>query len=190
MIAADPVQRSQRTFRALLAAVAHPGRVTPLAEPVDAPDELHPALAAAALALLDRDVAVWVAPHAPARVGAWLTAATGCRRTAAPAEADFAVILDPIDALPLVRWNAGTPVDPEQSATLLVRVDSIIGGTCARLAGPGIEGSMTVAPLGLPEPFWREWAANTARYPLGIDCFFFDAGRVIGLPRTSAEQPA
>lgn len=190
MIAVDPVHRSQRTFRALLAALAHPGRVRRLDESVDAPNELPGALAAAALALLDRDVAVWVAPSASARVGAWLTAATGCRLIAAPAEADFAVILDPVDALPLDRWNAGSPVDPEQSATLLVRVEALAGGTRVRLAGPGIERSVPVALQGLPEPFWREWAANTACYPQGVDCFFFEATSVMGLPRTAAEQPA
>jgi len=186
----DPVHVAQRTFRALLSALAHPGRVTTLDEVFDAPAELGCALAAGAFALFDREVAVWLPPPARAGVGAWLAARTACRLVAAPAEADFAVLLDAQQALPLDRWNAGTPEDPERSASLLVRVDALSGGPPISLAGPGIENAVTIEPYGIPPRFWREWAANTASYPLGVDCFFFDACYVMGLPRTAKERPA
>jgi alpha-D-ribose 1-methylphosphonate 5-triphosphate synthase subunit PhnH len=186
----DPVHSAQRTFRALLSALAHPGRVTPIDEFVEAPPELGCALAAGAFTLFDRDVAVWIAPHAAADAGAWLTAETGCRLVSSPAEADFAVLLDAQDALPLERWNGGTPEEPERSASLLLRVEALSGGPQVSLAGPGIETAATVEPCGIPARFWLEWAANAASYPLGVDCFFFAARSVMGLPRTVKERPA
>lgn len=191
MIADDSVHVAQRTFRALLWALAHPGRVTALDECfVEAPAEMGPALAAGASALFDREVAVWTAPHGAAGVRAWLAAKTGCRLVSAPAEADFAVLLDARDALPLDRWNAGTPEDPERSASLLVRVHALSGGPPILLSGPGIENAVTIEPDGLSSRFWSEWAGIVAGYPLGIDCFFFDARGVMGLPRTALERPA
>jgi alpha-D-ribose 1-methylphosphonate 5-triphosphate synthase subunit PhnH len=189
VIARDPVHVAQRTFRALLSALAHPGRVVPIDEFSDAPPELGGALAAAAFALFDRDVAVWIAPRTAPAVRAWC-AQTGCRFVASPVEADFAVLLDVGDALPLERWNSGTSEDPERSASLLLGVDALSGGMRVELAGPGIENGIPIDPRGPTPRFWREWAANTARYPLGIDCFFFDARNVMGLPRTAGERPA
>ena len=188
MIADDPVHVTQRTFRALLAALAHPGRIVPIDEIVDSPAGVGAALAAAALTLLDRDVRVWLAPHAAETIGAWLTALTRCRLTASPADADFVLILEPRDALPLEQWNAGTLLDPEGSATLLVALEALSGGFTTQLTGPGIERSVSVAPRGLPHRFWLQWAANAERYPRGVDCLLFDARSVMGLPRTAVES--
>lgn len=187
MIAGDPVHLTQRTFRALLAALAHPGRIVPIDETVDAPAGVGAALAAAALTLLDRDVGVWLAPHAAETIGAWLVALTRCRVTCSPADADFALILEPRDALPLEQWNPGTLLDPEGSVTLLVALEALSGGFATQLTGPGIERSVSIAPRGLPHRFWPQWAANAERYPRGVDCFFFDARGVMGLPRTAVK---
>jgi alpha-D-ribose 1-methylphosphonate 5-triphosphate synthase subunit PhnH len=185
VIAGDPVHVTQRTFRALLAALAHPGRIVHIDGTVDAPAGVSAALAAAAFALLDRDVRVWLAPHAAEEISAWLVALTRCRLTSSPADADFALILDACDALPLERWNPGTLLDPEHSVTLLVALEALAGGFTTHLTGPGIERSISVAPCGLPHRFWPQWAANAERYPRGVDCFFFDARSVMGLPRTA-----
>lgn len=190
MNVADLEHCAQRTFRALLGALSHPGRLSAVTEPIDAPAGLGCALAAGALALFDREVVVWIASSERSGIGAWLVAKTGCRLVSEPAQAQFALILDPQDALPLDRWNPGTPEDPEESATLFVRVDDCTGGAPVTLAGPGIEYTVTVAPRALPAAFWPDWAANTARYPMGVDCFFFDDRGVVGLPRTARRLPA
>lgn len=182
----DPVHAAQRTFRTLLAALAYPGRLAAIDDAMrTAPHRMSPALAAAALALFDDEVAVWLPQAAHAETAAWLRAHTGCRFATDPAEAEFAVILDPVDALPLTRWNPGTPEDPETSTTLLVQVESLDGGETASLRGPGIATEIGFAPRALGAAFWEGWAQNAARYPLGVDCFVFDAARVGGLPRTT-----
>jgi alpha-D-ribose 1-methylphosphonate 5-triphosphate synthase subunit PhnH len=178
----DTVHTAQRTFRALLHALAHPGRVTPIEDLPEAPAPLSRAVGAAARALLDRDVSMWIDTDDGA--AEWLKAMTGTRITTDPAHAHFAVITDARNIAGLARWNAGTAEDPEASATLLVQVESLTGGLPVTLTGPGIEGAIVFAPLGIAPAFWIEWAVNTAQYPLGVDVLFFDQHAVVGLPRT------
>lgn len=177
----ETVHTMQRTFRALLHALAHPGRITAVDDLPDVPAPLSPALGASARTLFDPDVAVWIA--ADDAVTAWLRDETGVRIVADPSAAQFVVITDPDGVAPLARWNAGTAEDPETSATLLVQVPALSGGPSVALTGPGIEDEIVFAPRGLGAAFWPEWTVNVARYPLGIDIFFFDLLAVAGLPR-------
>ena len=57
---ADPVHDSQRFFRGLLTAMAHPGRLVTLEGAPQGPKPLDPATAAAALTLLDYDTPLWI----------------------------------------------------------------------------------------------------------------------------------
>jgi len=185
----DPVHVAQRTFRALLAALAHPCREVTIDEELGAPSELGPALAAAALTLLDRDTAVWLDP---ARIAAraWLAARTGCRFVTAREQAQFGIILEAETLSPLARWPAGTAEDPEDSATLLVRVRDFDGTFEVALTGPGIESEASLGSVSLTRRFWTEWMDNVSRYPLGVDCFLFTSTGVVGLPRTTRVAPA
>ena len=67
---------------------------------------------------------------------------------------------------------------------------ALTGGPAVRLTGPGIRGTATLAPAGLRPSFWREVAANNARYPLGVDCLLVAGAEVIGLPRSTIVGPA
>ena len=184
----ERVHVAQRTYRTLLGALAHPGRVIAIADPLDAPAPFTAASAAAAFALFDADVAVWLAAHFEA-AASWLSDVTGSRRIDDPSQAAFGVIdasaLESFD-----RWSIGTAEEPESSATLLVHVDALTGGAPVLLRGPGIDGEIVFAPLGLPAAFWNLWAQNAACYPRGVDCFLFDDAAVAGLPRTTHRVPA
>ncbi|HEY4439991.1 MAG TPA: phosphonate C-P lyase system protein PhnH [Candidatus Elarobacter sp.] len=184
----ETIHTAQRTFRALLDAVAYPGRVTPIVDLPAVPAGLSPALGACARTLFDPDVAVWVA-GVDGGAAAWLRDETGARIVREPAAAQFVVITDLRDVAPLGRWNAGTVEDPETSATLLVQVDALSGGRDVVLAGPGIEDEIVIAPHGLDAQFWDAWAVNAARYPLGVDLFLFDPRAVAGVPRTVRATP-
>lgn len=56
----DPVFDSQRSFRAVLEATSHPGRIIDVGTPIGAPPPLHPATAAICLALVDFETPVWI----------------------------------------------------------------------------------------------------------------------------------
>jgi alpha-D-ribose 1-methylphosphonate 5-triphosphate synthase subunit PhnH len=184
----ETVHTAQRTFRALLHALAHPGRITPLEDLPEMSSALSPAVGAFARTMFDVDVTVWIGA-ASDTARAWLTATTGVRIVPDAAAAHFAVITDAREIAPLARWSAGTAEDPETSATLLVQVDALSGGPNIALTGPGIDGEILFAPCGLTAEFWSEWSANAGRYPLGVDVFFADAHAVVGLPRTVRGRP-
>src|SRR3546814_8636166 len=57
---ADPVHDSQRLFRGLLTALAHPGRAVTLSGAPEGPLPLDPATTAAALTLLDGETPLWL----------------------------------------------------------------------------------------------------------------------------------
>ena len=82
---ADPVLESQSAFRALMRAMARPGRAEALPGLEHAPPPLSPVAAAVALTLIDHDTPVWLdAPLAVQAVRAWLAFHTGAPVIEAP----------------------------------------------------------------------------------------------------------
>jgi alpha-D-ribose 1-methylphosphonate 5-triphosphate synthase subunit PhnH len=82
-------------------------------------------------------------------------------------------------------FDSGTAEYPERSATLIVQVQSLLGGTGRRLKGPGIAGEARLEVAGASKAFWTWMAANHALFPCGADVVL-SAGRVIAaLPRTT-----
>lgn len=180
----DPTLDSQRIFRSLLEAMAHPGRIVDVAVELQAPSPLHPAAAAACLTMLDFDTPLWL-DEAAARPDAveWLRFHSGAPIVSRPQAARFALIADP-QGMP-DTFDSGTAEYPERSATLIVQVQSLLGGTGRRLRGPGIADEARLEVAGLPDAFWTWMAANHALFPCGVDVVL-SAGRVIAaLPRTT-----
>ena len=180
----DPTLDSQRIFRSLLEAMAHPGRIVDVAVELQAPSPLHPAAAAACLTLLDFDTPLWL-DEAAARPDAveWLRFHSGAPIVSRPQAARFALIADP-QGMP-DTFDSGTAEYPERSATLIVQVQSLLGGTGRRLRGPGIADEARLEVAGVPDAFWTWMAANHALFPCGVDVVL-SAGRVIAaLPRTT-----
>lgn len=184
----DPVHDAQRTFRALLDALARPG-ISHTTASVTPPPGLTTSCAAAALTLLDLETSVWLQAHCSediksADIKSWLLFHTGCRFTDNPQQADFALIWTVSHGLSLQDFNWGTPEYPEASTSLLIQCPSLHGGNAITLQGPGILGEMTV-DVSLSHSFWQQWQQMTRHYPLGVDAWCFADNRVMGLPRTS-----
>lgn len=183
---AEPVFGAQRSFRALMDALANPGLPQRL-EDAEHPDALPAELAAVTLTLCDHDTAVWLDPALAANeaVVAWLRFQTGAPLTAEPAQAQFALAAN-LEALPaLNRFALGTDEYPDRSTTIALAVPSLEGGPALTLRGPGIKGSRTIAPTGLPADFVAQWAENRMLFQRGVDLLLVAVGRVIGLPRTT-----
>ena len=183
---ADPTLDSQRIFRSLLEAMAHPGRIVDVAVELQAPSPLHPAAAAACLTMLDFDTPLWldVAAARPEAVE-WLRFHSGAPIVSRPQAARFVLIADPQRMPSPDTFDSGTAEYPERSATLIVQVQSLLGGTGRRLRGPGIADEARLEVAGVPDAFWTWMAANHALFPCGVDVVL-SAGRVIAaLPRTT-----
>jgi alpha-D-ribose 1-methylphosphonate 5-triphosphate synthase subunit PhnH len=179
----NPVHDSQQTFRSLLDALARPGILQTTA-PLTPPQGLSPGCAAACLTLLDLETTVWLQPGISESVQAWLLFHTGCRFTAQPQTADFAVIAQ-IETMPrLEEFNWGTAEYPEASTSLLIQLPTLQGAGAATLQGPGILATITLQTP-LLKDFWQQWQAMTIHYPLGLDAWCFADRQVLGLPRTA-----
>ncbi|HEX7913444.1 MAG TPA: phosphonate C-P lyase system protein PhnH [Paraburkholderia sp.] len=182
----DPVHDTQAVFRTLLDTLSRPGTVGVVEDVLPEARAAHAELAAfaALLTLCDYATPVWLA-QADTALGSALRFHTGAPLADEPEQAAFAYIHDAVALPPLERFAPGTAESPEQSVTLLIRVDALSGGAPVVLSGPGIQHTTTIAPVGLPERFWRERAALAPLFPCGIDCYLVCGTRLIGLPRTT-----
>jgi alpha-D-ribose 1-methylphosphonate 5-triphosphate synthase subunit PhnH len=183
---ADPTLDGQRIFRSVLEAISRPGRIVDVPAAIQAPVPLHPATAALCLTLLDFDTPLWLDDTAARpEVVEWLRFHCSMPLAPEPLAAHFALVAD-VERMPaLSAFDAGTAEHPERSATVIVQVQALIGGTGRRLSGPGIANEVRLDVAGVPEPFWTWAADNHAGFPRGVDVFM-SAGRVIAaLPRTT-----
>lgn len=183
---ADPVHDTQAVFRTLLDALSRPGTLGVVENLLPEVRATRAELAAfaALLALCDYATPVWLAQPDTA-LGSALRFHTGAPLVDEPAQAAFAYIHDAGALPPLESFALGAAESPEQSVTLLIRVEALTGGAPVELSGPGIQHSTTIAPVGLPEQFWRERAALAPLFPCGVDCYLVCGARLIGLPRTT-----
>lgn len=174
---------AQRTFRAMLDALAHPGRPHALPVPEALPPGLCPA-GIALLALLDATTTVALPGMDPA-VARWLAFHTGVQ-VVPPAQAMFIYARQGHGARPaLATLRHGTPDAPEASATLLLECPSLTQGARLTLTGPGIRTAQAMAPV-LDADFVREWQAQATLFPRGVDVFLLCGTEIIGLPRSTA----
>ncbi len=179
----DPTHDSQRTFRAVLNAFAHPGRIGDLERTPNPAGPLCGASAAILLTLADGDAPVWLAPSfdQPA-VRDFIRFHTGAEIVARREDAAIAVLSE-TDAGYLAGFPIGTDTYPDRSATLLIQVPSLDGSAPRTWRGPGIDGRIEVSVPGVPESFWDNRRADRESFPCGLDIVFATASRILAFPR-------
>lgn len=182
---ANPVMEAQSVFRRVMDAMSRPGTIQTVSTSTDGPGCLSPAQAAIALTLLDHETPVWFAPSiAKSSVNAWVAFHSGATCTQIMSDARFA-FLGKADPLPdFIGFEQGAQDYPDRSATLIMEVEALEGGSPLFASGPGVNGSATIAPVGLPADFTRRWKANHAVYPRGVDIILTADRHFIGLPRS------
>lgn len=186
----EPVHNAQVIFRALMAAMACPGTIETSKIDAESPFPLGPAQGAIALTLLDADTAAWFSPRlAIAPVTGWIAFHTGAELVTAPAHARFAFLAAGEPMPDLSGFALGSQDYPDRSATLVVELPSLAGGRPMKARGPGIKGSTTLSPQGLPEDFCRRWNANRGLYPRGIDLVLTAGSSLMALPRSVQLEP-
>lgn len=181
----DPVLDSQRSFRDILHAMAHPGRAVTLGADLRVPTPLHQAAAAVCLTLLDVETPLWTDLPEPSAVD-WLRFHCGCPVVQAPSKGAFALITRGESLTSLDPFNHGEDAFPEKSTTLIVQVSALLpgSGSCS-IRGPGIAVCERLNIHGLKEEFWKAWRVNHGLYPLGVDVLFSSGTTLVALPRTS-----
>ena len=180
---AEPVHDAQRTFRLVLDAMSHPGRVVEVASAV-APPGLAPAAAAVALALCDLETPIWLDAETSA-AASWLRFHCGTPIVGAVGEARFAFIRR-LETMPaLDAFALGTDEYPDRSATLVIEVAALSPADGLVLAGPGIKDTARLRADGVGPRFWRERAGLTELFPRGIDLVLTCGRLLAALPRTT-----
>jgi len=188
---ADPVIDAQATFRSVLHALAHPGRIMETGDMLSAPEPLHEASAAIGLSLFDLDTPVWLdETTSVTAVESFLKFHTGCPLVKRAEQARFVIIADPANMVALEAFDAGTDEAPDQSATLIIQVARFFQGSGGvTLTGPGIKGKVSILIDGLPGDFWRQHKLLRPLFPRGLDIIFTVEHYFIGLPRTTLVEP-
>jgi alpha-D-ribose 1-methylphosphonate 5-triphosphate synthase subunit PhnH len=182
----DPVGDAQATFRAVLDAMARPGKLHQVGAGLAAPAPLDNATAAVLLTLIDNETPLWVDPVADA-ARAWLAFHCGAAITDVVGEAAFAVAL----ALPeLTALSSGSDEAPEDSATLILQVRALGSGARYRLAGPGLREASILAVDELPGNLVAAWRQNHALSPRGVDVILCSGTTLTALPRSVTIEEA
>ena len=181
----DVAVQSAHAFRAIMQAMARPGRVLELGAGLGAPEPLLASAAAVALTLCDFQTPVWLAPDLRNdKVMHYLRFHAGCPLAAEPDTAQFLFakagrfLPDP------GLLMQGTHAYPDRSATLVIQVPGFVPGAVT-LRGPGIRGSEPFGVAGLDASFWTAMAENHAGFPVGVDVIFAAPGLVAALPRST-----
>ncbi len=183
---ADPVGEAQATFRAVLDAMARPGRPHAAGEGLTAPPPLDRATAAVLLTLVDNETPLWLdADVAPARE--WLAFHCGAAIVEAVDCAAFAAGLSMPD---LAALPSGSDEAPETSATLILQIAALGTGTKYILSGPGLLEPALLAASGLPADFVAIWQRNHALYPRGVDIILCAGTTLAALPRSVSIEEA
>ncbi|MDT8344946.1 MAG: phosphonate C-P lyase system protein PhnH [Thermohalobaculum sp.] len=173
----DAPRDASHAFRALMNAMARPGRIERLAG-ARPPAPLSVAAGTLLLTLCDQDTPLCLTGRVDCDdVRVWVAFHTGAP-LAGPADCAFAIGRWE-DLAPLSAYPCGTPDYPDRSATLVIETDAL-APQGAVLSGPGIR---TTAALALPDK--AAFQANHARFPLGLDAFFTCGAQVAALPRST-----
>jgi alpha-D-ribose 1-methylphosphonate 5-triphosphate synthase subunit PhnH len=185
----DPVHDSQRTFRSVLDAVAHPGRVVTVAGDLMAIPPLHRASAALLLALADFETPVWLSPTARTdAVAGFLRFHCGCPLVETASRAAFVVAAIPSEGPALSSLDIGSDLYPERAATVILQVDGLGAGPAVTLTGSGIDGRARLACEGLDDSFWNERKALEILFPRGLDIILVDGDAIAAIPRSSCVE--
>lgn len=183
----DPVLQSQSAFRAIMNALANPGMPQNLLTPHATASRMSPELASTLLTLTDHDTPIWLSQtlRSDAAVVGMIGFHAGAPIVSEPGRAAFAFAGAADDLPRLDQFNVGTQEYPDRSTTIVLAVPALTGGADLTIRGPGIKDHGHIGPIGLPEDFVAQWAANREIFPRGIDLLLVAQGQVMGLPRST-----
>ncbi len=175
---ADPATEAQAGFRAILDAMAYPGRIRRAGNGLNPPAPLAPATAAVLLTLIDTETRLFICPEAAPALD-WIIFHCGAA-SARLHDADFVLAMTLPD---LAALQAGNDEEPETGALVILQISSLTDGPPLRLEGPGLAAPTRFCPA-LPEDFAEIWQRNHQRFPRGVDLILCAGNELAALPRS------
>lgn len=175
---------TQKTFRALLQATSHPGRVYSLSQE----SELN-GLISALQTLLDHEVTFNVFGRQKEELE-YKTIRATASKTANIEDADFIIIPSGNSEGEILHAKRGSLEYPDAGATVIYSIHSLSarddGGLKITLKGPGINGEISPFISGVGKKEFHYLKEINSEYPLGIDSIFIDSeNRIMCIPRST-----
>ncbi len=177
----DMIFDSQKIFRLLLDAFAHPGKIAKITDlQITPPPGMNKMSAGVLLALLDLEVGFAVVAgdkKQGEKIEQYLILNTGCGLKNLES-ADFILARDELP--PVNRIKKGSLEYPDQGATIVYSAEEIseslsgVGAVNLTLAGPGIKGKRSLALRGLDKREILKIMEINKEFPLGADFVFTD----------------
>ncbi|NOQ33693.1 MAG: phosphonate C-P lyase system protein PhnH [Methanosarcinales archaeon] len=184
----DVIFDSQRIFRALLDAMANPGRIIALPGIDIKPPAANRYPLLLLMTLLDHEVSFCVMGGAQTQVTEYLKTNTGSKESRLE-DSDFILVCGGSSHGLIQSARVGTLEYPDESATVIYDLDSIGndgGDVLFELSGPGIADKRMIGTSGIEQNEIEDVLAMRD-YPLGLDLIFSDkAGRIVCIPRSTA----
>ena len=186
---------TQRTFRLLLDAASHPGRVFNL-EAIENflstynSYRINNALLSIILTLLDNEVGFCVCGKDKDYLESIIFEITRCKLRNIE-EADFIIFSDGKSHGEIFKVKNGTLLYPETGATVIFIGYALSNeddgkGTKIILKGPGIENEEYLFVEGINKEVFNHLKEINSQYPLGIDAILIDKqNRISYIPRTT-----
>lgn len=187
----DSVFDAQEHFRLLLDSMSRPGKINslPVME-ILPPHEFQQAAALTAFSLLNNDVTFYVAGDNREDITGYLLVNTGAQ-SAEIAVAEYIFLPVGYYNEELYNVRVGTPVYPEDSATIIAQVE-FIGELPQKdslevaLKGPGVNGEAKIYLGGINTDLLDFVKTQNSEYPLGIDLIVTDReNNLIAIPRSN-----
>lgn len=181
----DPVHQAQKSFRALLTAIAEPGTVQSIATDVQF-HGLSRATTAAILTLCDHSTPLYVSKQLSSKALLENIAFhTSAPITQDKEQAEFA-LLQRNEFEGISEFRLGSEAQPQLSCTFLVQCLQTERPLTLSLSGPGIEQRRQCQINGLTDSQVAMLEVNHQQFPQGYDSFFFHDNLVTALPRSTA----
>lgn len=188
----DTVFDAQQHFRLLLDSMARPGKINTFpAMEIMPPVGLNQVSALTGFALLNADTTYYIAGYNSADIAQYLLVNTASQQAGIDT-AEYIFLPENHDGRGLEKARVGTPVYPEDNATLIAAAEQISeqaieGGLSITLKGPGVNGEAQVFINGINPALFDYLKEQNVEYPLGIDLIITDRqNNLLCIPRSNA----
>ncbi len=182
----------QQSFRTILDAQSHPGRVCHLESSDPEHAELS-AMYAIIQTLCDNDTSLNL--HESLKLDSykqWMTYQVRAKQTESISADFLALPCNILNSLSLQDFNHGTLECPHLSSTLIIEVDALNttnqNSIELNLSGPGIENHTKVAIDGISNDIWLERIQSRKDFPLGVDLLITYKDKFVAIPRSTILQ--